>query len=824
MMATISEISNGLDVLMSVASCAQSLLGPQRTLKCIVDDSGPEGSVLVSTAPDLLSNLNIDHPVGQLLNSACQSHHRTYGTGSKTLVCMAGFLARAARHCIHLGIPFSAVCHCLEEGVRMCCEEVEKTAIIVDKVLCEKSTEIVRTDYHTKTIPFASVQQTDSTGTLTTVSRQCENESDDVDDISWYFEPQTIAPFSSARNPTLHVQAINVDASRTEDTDSIQKSFQQKFQESDVLPTDDDEEEDEFSACFEETFPSKSSSNACHHGETLQNKSVVTQPSKKPDMTREGFEQLLKSKLKENDKNRKLQIRSRHLGLVDFLPSEPNPPLQLQDLDSHNASEKTEDYPKQSNLLQANETSLTLSRLSQGLSHGNCVEMQLACKVFQQILHERQGASPGDFDITNTCLVSGVDHKQSYVTDGIVVKVGSGQLASILQGKNKPRKVLIINGDITENFHHTGYKKALEVSSIQYGARSYKAPKSWLERVQKVILDCDVELLLAKGIVDQDVMEVCLSMNCVVVQQVKYSTLQTLADATGAFIITYIHNSTSLDVGAVTSLELLEDHTLQSYKGASMLMKIGTPGQTWSAVLCCLTKAELHHVEQQFWICLHRLKNALAEGKVLPGGGSPELTCIRCLRDTSGAHHSLSGIHPGSWLSLSIKEFRPVVFSSLAESFEQYLLSVMVNSGRFSSPHHARAEMESLLKGQEGSKASLERVACHKQTLTTAANADKVSAYWTDQPTTHTTPVKQDDKLCLESKVSTQFLPVEYSQQNADRQEKSISEMQKSSDCEVLDCMCKLEAWKSAASLVQLVLRTDTEIINGPKEDFHKVL
>ncbi|KAI8478020.1 chaperone-mediated protein complex assembly [Branchiostoma belcheri] len=240
---------------MSVASCAQSLLGPQRTLKCIVDDSDPEGSILVSTAPDLLSNLNIDHPVGQLLNSACQSHHRTYGTGSKTLVCVAGFLARAAQHCIHLGIPVSAVCHCLEEGVRMCCEE-------------------------------------------------------------------------------------------------------------------------------------------------------------------------------------------------------------------------------------------------------------------------------------------------------------------------------------------------------------------------------------------------------------------TLADATGAFIITYIHNSTSHDVGAVTSLELLEDHTLQSYKGASMLMKIGTPGQTWSTVLCSLTKAELHHVEQQFWICLHRLKNALSEGKVLPGSGSPELTCIRCLRDTSGADLPMSGVHPGSWLSSSIKEFR----------------------------------------------------------------------------------------------------------------------------------------------------------------------
>ncbi|CAH1267246.1 BBS12 [Branchiostoma lanceolatum] len=234
-MASLSGNPNGLEVLMAVASCAQSLLGPHRTLKCIVeDDSDPEGSVLVSTAPELLSNLNMDHPVGQLLNSACQSHHRTYGTGSTTLVCMAGFLARAARHCVRMGVPVSAVCHCLEEGV----------------------------------------------------------------------------------------------------------------------------------------------------------------------------------------------------------------------------------------------------------------------------------------------------------------------------------------------------------------------------------------------------------------------------------------STTSQDVGAMTSVGLLEDHTFQSDKGASVLIKIGTPGRTWSVVLCSLTKAELHDVEQHFWSCLNRLKNVLSERKVLPGGGSPELTCIRCLRDTTGADLPLASFHPRSWLSSCFHQFR----------------------------------------------------------------------------------------------------------------------------------------------------------------------
>ncbi|XP_078601351.1 chaperonin-containing T-complex member BBS12-like [Branchiostoma floridae x Branchiostoma japonicum] len=848
-----SGIPNGLEVLMTVASCAQSLLGPQRTLKCIVeDDSDPEGSVLVSTATDLLSNLNIDHPIGQLLNSACQSHHTTYGTGSKTLVCMVGFLARAAQHCTHLGVPVSAVCHCLEEGVRMCCEEVEKTAMVVDKEIHQNSTNNVRQnsglEVYTNASLAASVEKIASTS-VTVNHQECSNESDDVDDISWYFDsqPETITPSSNAHNDTLQVQLKNVGTTIKEDTDSLPKSVEGKIQESDVLPTvDDDEEEDEFAACFEDNFPSQSSNNAGSHDKTTHKESAVTEPSKKPDMTPEGFERLLRSKLEEKGSRntRKLQIRSRHLGLVDFLPSETNPSLQLEDLDLLSFSKKTDKCPKESEFLQAKEGSSALTRLSQGLSHGRCFEMQLACEVIQKVLEERQEISPVEITRTNTCLVGGVGHKHSCVADGIVVKVGADQLASIVQGKNKQQNILIIDGDVSENFCHRGYKRALEVSSVVYGARygTDKVTKSWLERVQEVILDNDIGLLIAKGIVDQDVMEVCMSMSCVVVQQVKYSTLQTLADATGAIIQTYVHNTTSHDVGTVTSLELLEleNHTSQSTKGPLVLIKIVTPERTWSVVLCSLTKVELHDVEQHFWICLNRLKNALSEGKVLPGGGSPELTCIRCLRDTTGADFPRVSLHQSTWLSSCIHQFRIVVFSSLAESFEQYLLSVMVNSGRFSSPHHARAELESLLEGKQESNLFSKRVLDQKQTLETASIVDDYKVLvGVNQSTEHQMSKKRDSSL-FGGKVGTHIFPrpVEEGKLETSRQEKSRSEKQQSSVCfgswtedsgrcidgEVLDCMCKLAAWRSAASLVQLVLRTDTEIINGPKDDFYKVL
>ena len=53
-------------------------------------------------------------------------------------------------------------------------------------------------------------------------------------------------------------------------------------------------------------------------------------------------------------------------------------------------------------------------------------------------------------------------------------------------------------------------------------------------------------------------------------------------------------------------------------------------------LLCGPCKDLLCEAGEKFWNSIHRLKNALACGRVLPGAGAPEIACIRRLIELAG--------------------------------------------------------------------------------------------------------------------------------------------------------------------------------------------
>lgn len=59
-----------------------------------------------------------------------------------------------------------------------------------------------------------------------------------------------------------------------------------------------------------------------------------------------------------------------------------------------------------------------------------------------------------------------------------------------------------------------------------------------------------------------------------------------------------------------------------------------SPLQT--VLLCSPSKDVLCDMEERFWNCIHRLKNALSCGRVLPGAGEIETACIRRLNELAG--------------------------------------------------------------------------------------------------------------------------------------------------------------------------------------------
>ncbi|XP_042548927.1 Bardet-Biedl syndrome 12 protein [Dipodomys spectabilis] len=113
----------GLQQLSSFAETGRTFLGPLKASKFITDAECQE-SVLVSSTLRLLENLDVSNAVGQLLNEAIFAQHGTHGTGTTTLLFLAGAWSRAAEEFLHLGIPIPIIVSVMSEGLNLCTEEV----------------------------------------------------------------------------------------------------------------------------------------------------------------------------------------------------------------------------------------------------------------------------------------------------------------------------------------------------------------------------------------------------------------------------------------------------------------------------------------------------------------------------------------------------------------------------------------------------------------------------------------------------------------------------------------------------------------------------
>ncbi|KAM4834487.1 chaperonin-containing T-complex member BBS12 [Thomomys bottae] len=113
----------GLQQLASLAETGRTFLGPLKASKFVTDAEGGE-SVLVSSTIRLLESLDVSSAVGQLLNEAIHAQHGAHGTGTSTLLFLAGAWSRAVEECLQLGIPIPAIVEVMAEGLTLCTEEV----------------------------------------------------------------------------------------------------------------------------------------------------------------------------------------------------------------------------------------------------------------------------------------------------------------------------------------------------------------------------------------------------------------------------------------------------------------------------------------------------------------------------------------------------------------------------------------------------------------------------------------------------------------------------------------------------------------------------
>ncbi|XP_064613587.1 uncharacterized protein LOC135477422 [Liolophura sinensis] len=118
---------NGLEAAVVLGQLGNSLLGSSQSLKCIVGDDN--SSVTVSDPVELLKNLDIEHPVGQIIRDTCQSHQKTYGTGTKTLLVLIGIWMKSAMRLREQDVPVRDITQLMHAGIDAILEHLQKMKI-----------------------------------------------------------------------------------------------------------------------------------------------------------------------------------------------------------------------------------------------------------------------------------------------------------------------------------------------------------------------------------------------------------------------------------------------------------------------------------------------------------------------------------------------------------------------------------------------------------------------------------------------------------------------------------------------------------------------
>ncbi|XP_078396003.1 chaperonin-containing T-complex member BBS12 [Cetorhinus maximus] len=137
----------GLEQIAAVAASGKSLLGSRKCYKFIVDDNAGE-TVVICSAFRLLENLQLDCPVGQLLNEAVQAHYKQYKSGTSTLLFLTGAWSKAVLNCIKQEIPIPTIVSVMYEGLEHCFEVLISHQISIDGILkssqCKQNPQTVK--------------------------------------------------------------------------------------------------------------------------------------------------------------------------------------------------------------------------------------------------------------------------------------------------------------------------------------------------------------------------------------------------------------------------------------------------------------------------------------------------------------------------------------------------------------------------------------------------------------------------------------------------------------------------------------------------------
>ncbi|XP_070613765.1 chaperonin-containing T-complex member BBS12 [Erythrolamprus reginae] len=421
-----------------------------------------------------------------------------------------------------------------------------------------------------------------------------------------------------------------------------------------------------------------------------------------------------------------------------------------------------------------------LGQLALSLSHGN----ESAMKMIQDILrcqlpgtNQKMDTCPFQFDISEivTCCLSGISGSHSCVHPGYITLVCPAKAAAVKQFQDIPIRVILIDGDLTETYHHLGFNRLENMSKFSENVSHSKENSSlWVDSIMDVLIQFNINLILVQGDTCKILEEKCILHKIVIINHVDHKVLRAFSNSMRAEIVTYINqvNEHCIVKGVHVNLYGALELNLVEVSGQIPLALTAEGLRLVTVVLCCPFVSKMQAMEDQFWTCVYRLHHALLDQAVFPGGGAVELLCLSFLEklekatpDSTGQFHFAF-----SWFAKSSEQYKSLVLGVLANGWRQYLFAVMGNSANCSSEFETHTAIQ--------------------QHLRRAAMHDLPSAYILEEFSKGKIGVSIGH-----SDIGGKALKV----------------------CD--NVTAKIEAWRRALELVLLVLQTDAEIIAGPKKD-----
>ncbi|NXQ67162.1 BBS12 protein, partial [Quiscalus mexicanus] len=418
-----------------------------------------------------------------------------------------------------------------------------------------------------------------------------------------------------------------------------------------------------------------------------------------------------------------------------------------------------------------------LGHLAVALSHGNQTSVKLLQSIaaYQQERAECSGNSQINIAEIVTCCVLGLPESCSCVSPGFVTLVSPEQASVIKHFADKPLRVLLMDGDLTEGYRHLGFNRPPNVRTIlEHPNPQGWAGDVWLSRMSDILMSFEVNLVLVKGNVCKNFMERCTASRILVIGCVAREVLCAFGAATGARAVTYLSQLNASSVGNGARAELWKSSDGRAVDLGELLpARISAGGiALLTAVLTTALPSKARLLEDQFWTLLYRLHHALKDGKVFPGGGAVEFLClshIQALAEQPGRPGNDRVVRelPSPWLA----EYKSIVLQALASGWRRYLSVLLWNTARASSELEAGASVDHHLQ---------KAAAC-------------------GSPSAH---ILEEFRRGGVLRSGSEPFPEQVT------------------DLRVCDNVAaKTEAWRRALDLVLLVLQTDAEIITGPRRN-----